>query len=975
MKILKLKKISKFISWMFLFFTSAIALLFLLVSLKPVKINFINEIIDNQNILENYKINKIGDVYFSFNKFSKKFEILVDDIKSESFNIPNLLLGINIKNLLKGSFHPTILKVYDSDLSLNFQDYKNTIHELDMKLFESYFEKKDENLEKFLNNFEIIELSNSFLNIDFVNNKSINFGPIDLKIEKKESDYKLKGLIQKEKNEFLSFEFSKENFLNLKMNFENFKVEPPPEIIEEFKYFKFTQLILNGNTELKFSNDFVISNFSSNILFDCNFKIDDIDKENFVEGNFESSFNESILYTNLNLTDKVSKINTTYLFDTERKVSKKLNFNVDNISMQNLKEYWPNAINTPAVDWIKPNINGQLNNVRVSFSFLENSYFDIDKFSAKFDYFDVSVKYQEQMPKVENISGSAEFNEKNLNFYIDQGFSEKILLKNSVVTITDLNQSIEKIFIELNLESNSVDFLNYLSESPIDISNFERLKLIQGEPSINLKLDFPLLLDLSLEQINYFAQLNYINSTINNIYSNFIFNNSDISILVNKESIKYNGRGFLKNMKVKFEGEENLYEVKKKENIKVFIDLNPLLVNDLSNNFILNANGIIPLNINIIIDKLGNYIDISGQGDLSSFSGLLSKLDYEHNYSSGKIIFSSNINYNLNTHTSNFLINSENFKIDSEFIKNKNNEININLNKVVSPTQDFSAKIKKTDEKFDVVITGKKFNFENFFDNVEQGKNNLNLDFSVKIDELNYNNLSAYKPTFFGSMKRGYFENFLFEFIDNNEYHSIKIFNKNKKKMFQINSDNGETLLNFFDIDPNVKMGKLFVEAIEKNNAYNGKILLNSLVAYDAPFFAKVLTLFSLDGLEQNLKDGGVFFESLESNYIFENGTILLDNGLMRGSDLGLTFNGEINLHTNDFDVSGTLVPAYTINTLITSVPIIGDIITIGSPEEGILATTFNIKNFNDDVKIEFNPISVLVPSIIRNLIKLGDTN
>ena len=52
MKILKLKKISKFISWMFLFFTSAIALLFLLVSLKPVKINFINEIIDNQNILE-----------------------------------------------------------------------------------------------------------------------------------------------------------------------------------------------------------------------------------------------------------------------------------------------------------------------------------------------------------------------------------------------------------------------------------------------------------------------------------------------------------------------------------------------------------------------------------------------------------------------------------------------------------------------------------------------------------------------------------------------------------------------------------------------------------------------------------------------------------------------------------------------------------------------------------------------------------
>ena len=77
-----------------------------------------------------------------------------------------------------------------------------------------------------------------------------------------------------------------------------------------------------------------------------------------------------------------------------------------------------------------------------------------------------------------------------------------------------------------------------------------------------------------------------------------------------------------------------------------------------------------------------------------------------------------------------------------------------------------------------------------------------------------------------------------------------------------------------------------------------------------------------------------------------------------------------MNLISQDFKINGTLIPAYTLNTLFTSLPIVGDIITAGSPEEGILAATFNISNINDKINITFNPISVLVPSIIRNLLK-----
>ena len=46
----------------------------------------------------------------------------------------------------------------------------------------------------------------------------------------------------------------------------------------------------------------------------------------------------------------------------------------------------------------------------------------------------------------------------------------------------------------------------------------------------------------------------------------------------------------------------------------------------------------------------------------------------------------------------------------------------------------------------------------------------------------------------------------------------------------------------------------------------------------------------------------------------------------------------------NDFFLTtGTIIPAYTLNTLITNFPIVGDIITAGSPEDGLLGASFKI--------------------------------
>ena len=68
---------------------------------------------------------------------------------------------------------------------------------------------------------------------------------------------------------------------------------------------------------------------------------------------------------------------------------------------------------------------------------------------------------------------------------------------------------------------------------------------------------------------------------------------------------------------------------------------------------------------------------------------------------------------------------------------------------------------------------------------------------------------------------------------------------------------------------------------------------------------------------------------------------------------------------------NGSIIPAYTINTLITKFPIVGDIVTAGSPEDGLIGAKFKVEKIDGEYEVFYNPISVFVPNIIKNF--LGD--
>ena len=65
----------------------------------------------------------------------------------------------------------------------------------------------------------------------------------------------------------------------------------------------------------------------------------------------------------------------------------------------------------------------------------------------------------------------------------------------------------------------------------------------------------------------------------------------------------------------------------------------------------------------------------------------------------------------------------------------------------------------------------------------------------------------------------------------------------------------------------------------------------------------------------------------------------------------------------------GTLIPAKTLNKLISKIPLLGDIIIPKEVGEGLFGVSFKMKGQKGKIKTTINPIRTLTPRFIQKII------
>lgn len=149
---------------------------------------------------------------------------------------------------------------------------------------------------------------------------------------------------------------------------------------------------------------------------------------------------------------------------------------------------------------------------------------------------------------------------------------------------------------------------------------------------------------------------------------------------------------------------------------------------------------------------------------------------------------------------------------------------------------------------------------------------------------------------------------------------------------------------------------------------FGGKIALNDYRMVDAPVLAKLFSLASLRGIGDLLSgEKGIGFSRLSAFYTYADQTIRISKGRANGSEVGITARGTIDLANDAVKMRGTLVPAYTLNSLLGNIPLIGPLF-VGEEGSGMFAAVYKAEGPVDDPRLEVNALAVLTPGFLRIL-------
>ncbi len=535
----------------------------------------------------------------------------------------------------------------------------------------------------------------------------------------------------------------------------------------------------------------------------------------------------------------------------------------------------------------------------------------------------------------------------SLSFFADKN---DILIKKIFGNIEDISVFDGDIRLNLengiNLKSNFNSKLNFNERNILKYSKFlNKYEFLKNIKTINANLNNSLSVDLdeTYKVIDY----NYILSgkvSKSELELSSSFKNSLINEEINKiyfKDLEIKSIFSSKNSQFICDGQYSL-------NNQDFLKIN------LENNLIKNN-----MNLNLYFDYINNF-----EIDLINYKKSKKKI----------------ANLSLNLQKTKDILNVNNFSfiegknlIEIEGLKFKNkNFLSFKKINVKTPNNNFSVQNENK-----ILVTGAKFDatrLMKYFDK-KSSKNNLqNLSSKIEIDFKNIKVPMSEKLENFkliGEIEKGKFNKITSkgDFGGNNFLDiSLKRDKISKTKYLEIYSDLTRPLLTDYSFFRGLSGGKLLFTSIIEENKSVSKLKIEDFKLVNAPGVIKLLSLADLGGLADLAEGEGLSFDLLEINMQKTKDLLELNEILALGPSMSVLMQG---YQSDDglTSLRGTLVPAKTLNKIISKIPLIGNIVIPKEVGEGLFGVSFKMKGTKGKIKTTINPIRTLTPRFLQKII------
>ncbi len=665
--------------------------------------------------------------------------------------------------------------------------------------------------------------------------------------------------------------------------------------------------------------------------------------------------------------------------DTKNIRASTLKANFDKATVAQLVSLWPQIAAPGGKMWIEKNIHaGGIS--RGDFS-LENKAVVLD-----FDFDKLGVDYRSPMPPLENAKGRGRLTNGGLSLAIQQGTIAGLSVTPATVLLQGFDRGPGDLLLNMPLSGSVPAVLALLDHQPFQFISRYGLKpeTLTGTMNGTLRMRFPLLSDLNLDQIILSADAETQQASIPDIFAKKPLSHANLRFVITDHGLDANGTGTLGTQAIALRWQEDFtgkhvsptqYDVNAHTSVAALaslgIDISGLASGPLTADVHLNghkgsiSDGVFSADISRtqvelpvfgIVKPVGNRAGITGKMRQQGRVLLLNDLN----------VTSANVQAQLSG------------QIPLDAGRNHFDIASFHLGETdLGGTVDYAdgtpLVLNIKGGLLDLRESLQKWRRAAVPTNAET-PNSLSSHVTAKLDTIRlYDNADLTAASADMDFKGDTLVALNARAKQSNSDVITKLVTVKGQRTFTLQATDAGSIARGLNMFSGGKGGALTVNAgLQGQGAgltITGVAQMKDFRVTNTPALAKVLTIASLTGLRDMVTGRGIPFDTVVLPFQLRRGVFDIHSAKATGASLGITLEGQVLQSLGKTDLRGVIIPSYTLNSAMGKIPVLGKVLT-GGKGQGLIGFNYRVSGPVDDPKITVATSSGLALGPLRQLFR-----
>jgi hypothetical protein len=148
---------------------------------------------------------------------------------------------------------------------------------------------------------------------------------------------------------------------------------------------------------------------------------------------------------------------------------------------------------------------------------------------------------------------------------------------------------------------------------------------------------------------------------------------------------------------------------------------------------------------------------------------------------------------------------------------------------------------------------------------------------------------------------------------------------------------------------------------------FTGVLTVKNFQVLNQPLLGRMFAAGSLTGMGDLMGGDGISLEEVYFPFTSKNNVLGVNGAQVTGRAICASADGYIDRPHGTLALKGSLVPACGVNSLLSNIPLLGDLLA-SKKGEGVLSATYSATGNMEQPNISTNPFSLLAPGIFRRM-------